>query len=64
MTSALAARDVPPRWEKEYGMVEVPLSPATASWQLVSIPGRSAARRVHPLRGAGLMTASWPIMIR
>lgn len=33
MTSALAARDAPSRWEKEYGMVEVPPPPTTASWQ-------------------------------
>lgn len=33
MTSALAARDVLSPQEKKYGMVEVPLLPATASWQ-------------------------------
>lgn len=33
MTSSLAARDVPSPQKKEYGMVEVPPPPATASWQ-------------------------------
>jgi hypothetical protein len=33
MTSSLAARDVPSPQEKEYGMVEVPPPPTTASWQ-------------------------------
>jgi len=33
MTSSLAARDVPSPQKKEYGMVEVPPPPITASWQ-------------------------------
>jgi Domain of unknown function (DUF397) len=33
MTSSLAARDVPSSQEKEYGMVKMPPSPATASWR-------------------------------
>ncbi|MGH3812349.1 MAG: DUF397 domain-containing protein [Pseudonocardiaceae bacterium] len=39
MTSSLAARDVPSQQEKEYGMVEVPPPPATASWQKSSATG-------------------------
>lgn len=33
MTLSLAAREVPSRQEKEYGMVKVPPPPATTSWQ-------------------------------
>jgi hypothetical protein len=39
MTSSLTARDVPSPQEKEYGMVEVPLPPATASWHKSSATG-------------------------
>lgn len=39
MTSPLAARDVPSPQEKEYGMVEVPPPPATASWRKGSASG-------------------------
>ncbi|HSL09201.1 MAG TPA: DUF397 domain-containing protein [Pseudonocardiaceae bacterium] len=33
MTSSLAARGVPALKKKEYGMVDVPQPPTTASWQ-------------------------------
>jgi hypothetical protein len=33
MMSSLAARDVPSPQEKEHGMIEVPPTPITASWQ-------------------------------
>lgn len=39
MTWSLAARDVPSPHEKEFGMVEVPQSPVTASWQKSSASG-------------------------
>ncbi|MGH3831219.1 MAG: DUF397 domain-containing protein [Pseudonocardiaceae bacterium] len=37
MTSLLAARDVQSPQEKEYGIVEMPLPPAMASWQKSSV---------------------------
>jgi hypothetical protein len=39
MTSTLAVRDVPSPQKKEYGMVDVPPSPTTASWQKSNASG-------------------------
>jgi Domain of unknown function (DUF397) len=48
MTSSLAARDVPSPQEKEYGMIEVPPPPATASWQKSSATGGDHCLEVTP----------------
>ena len=53
MTSSLAAREVPSPQEKEYGMVEVPPPPTTASWQKSSTSADGDYDCVQVIRSQG-----------
>ena len=53
MISSLTARDVPSPEEKEYGMVQVPRPPTTASWQKSSTSGPPDEECVQVVRSQG-----------